>query len=257
MHDFRFGSHSREQLTAYAQQGYAVIVPLAATEQHGPHLPVRTDTLICEHICEEAVKMAGAGAKLLLAPVLSIGCSEHHLEFGGTISFSPPVYLQMLVDIGRSLHEGGFKRILFLNGHGGNEWQMQQAATDIALKYPVWTAAASYWNIAGPALRQAGAMEQGQVPGHAGVFETSIVMALAAHEVLGSRRPASHKPAEPAAPGIAHAHIMRKGLLTGLGGVTDASASATQESGARYARVISAAVAQWLIACTEQMKMEA
>jgi len=259
MTDFRFGVHTRERLNAFARDGYAVIVPLAATEQHGPHLPVRTDTLICGRICEEAVRIASAEdeAKLLLAPTLSIGCSEHHLEFGGTISFSPTLYLQMLLDIGRSLYESGFKRIIFLNGHGGNEWQMQQAATDIALRYPVWTAAGSYWNIADKALRQAGAGEFGFVPGHAGAFETSIVMALSADEVINNRRPSGHRPMSPGTEGMTNVNIGRKGLLTGFGGVTDSSEAASKESGLRYVRAITEAVAQWLITCTVQMEVEA
>ncbi|MFD0962228.1 creatininase family protein [Paenibacillus chungangensis] len=253
MEDIRFGVHTRERLKALAQDGFAVVVPLAATEQHGPHLPVRTDTVICEHICEEAIRIVGNRAKLLMAPVIGIGCSEHHLAFGGTISFSAAVYLQMLLDIGRSLHESGFQRIIFLNGHGGNEWQMQQATADIALQYPVWTAAASYWNIARQALLRAGAEECGPVPGHAGVFETSMIMAIAPDEVKEEKRIAGHKTLTSPSQGMANVSIGRRGLLTGYDGVTDASIMAARESGEQYVRVISEAVAQWLIAMATHM----
>ena len=69
-----FGTYTRERLKHFAGDGYTVVIPLAATEQHGPHLPVWTDTVICERICRKAIGIAtGAGAKLLMAPVLGIG----------------------------------------------------------------------------------------------------------------------------------------------------------------------------------------
>src|SRR5690606_29606597 len=123
-----------------------------------------------------------------------------------------------------------------------------------ALKYPVWTAAGSYWNIAERALRERGAGEYGPVPGHAGDFETSIIMALAANEVICERRITSHRTLSTVSHGMTNIAIGRKGILTGVDGVTDASAMATKERGENYARIISAEVAQWLISCTAQME---
>jgi len=76
------------------------------------------------------------------------------------------------------------EKSFFLNGHGGNEPMMHQATQDLAVRYPVWTAAASYWSIARSALEAAGAPELGRVPGHAGGFD-------GAGRTAGRQRPCS------------------------------------------------------------------
>ncbi len=247
MRELIFASHTREQLKNFAQEGYAVVVPLAATEQHGPHLSVRTDTVICEQVCLEAIRLAGKEAKLLMAPVMSIGCSEHHLEFGGTLSFSSAVYVQMLIDIGRSLHRGGFQKIIFLNGHGGNEWQMQQAAADLAMQYPVWTAAASYWSIAGSALREADPHATWPMPGHAGGFEASMMLALSPDEVRQELAVAEHPVSSSIHSGMPNVFLGRRGLMTGHNGFTDSPVAATRQKGEHYFQVIIEEVAKWLV----------
>lgn len=251
-----FGLYTREQLKTFANEGYTVIVPLAATEQHGPHLPVSTDTMICERVCQDAIRVAGDNAKLIMAPVLSIGCSEHHLEFGGTLSFSSSVYHQMLMDIGRSLHAGGFQSLIFLNGHGGNEWMMQQAAVDLTLQYPIWTASASYWNLAKQALLDIDAQQIGPVPGHAGAFETSMVMSLMPDTFDGHGLKNEHPIMSSIAQGMTNVFTGRRGLITGYDGYTDAPGGATKEMGDHCFQVIAESVADWLVSCTNHMRIK-
>src|SRR5690606_13128755 len=123
---------TREEITEKAKAGCAVVIPLAATEQHGPHLPVFTDSLISEHIVTGAVRKAAEAVPVIMTPVLTIGCSQHHLSFGGTLSFRSSTSLQMLRDIGESLVTDGFTRIMFVTSHGGNEPIMTQTANDRA-----------------------------------------------------------------------------------------------------------------------------
>lgn len=239
-------AHTREEIGEFARSGGAVVVTLAATEQHGPHLPVHTDTLIAGHIAEQAVQAAGRQVPLLLAPVLPIGCSEHHLSFGGTVSLSPMTYFQVLRDIGESLVKAGFGKIIFLNGHGGNEPMMQQVANELAVRHPIWTAAASYWSLARESLRQIGADEVGLVPGHAGGFETAAVMALAPELVREDRIGSTHPEREWIFAGPPGAFVGRHGELTGCDGYTDAPVRATAEKGDAYLQTIVRSVSEWI-----------
>jgi len=246
--------HTREQITEMARQGYAAVVPLAATEQHGPHLPVFTDSLICEFIAQEAGARAAARVPLLIGPVLTIGCSQHHLAFGGTLSFTSSTYLMMLRDLGESLVADGFRKIIFLNGHGGNDPIMHQTANDLAVRHPIWTASASYWSVAGEALRSIGADEVGMVPGHAGGFETSAILALRPELVRSECIEAAHAGRPWINAGPPGAFIGRHGELTGVDGYTDSAASASAEKGRLYLDTIVSAVEHWLVRTVEAME---
>jgi creatinine amidohydrolase len=245
--------YTREAITEMAWQGYAAVIPLAATEQHGPHLPVFTDALICEHIAFAAGARAADQVPLLVAPVMPIGCSQHHLSFGGTLSFTSSTYLRMLHDIGESLVSGGFRKIIFLNAHGGNDALMTQVAQDLAVKHPIWTASASYWNLARPALREAGADAVGLVPGHAGGFETSAILELRPDLVRTEHLASEHPQRSWIGGGPAGAFIGRHGELTGCDGYTDAPASATAELGRKYLDIVIDCVADWLVRTVRAM----
>ena len=95
-----------------------VLLPLGAVEQHGPHLGTGTDTDIVTSLATAAEMQRQD--KIILAPGLPFGSSHHHLSFGGTISLSADLYVQVVTDLVRSLLQCGFRRIILLNGHGGN-----------------------------------------------------------------------------------------------------------------------------------------
>jgi creatinine amidohydrolase len=247
--------YTREEITLMARQGYAVVIPLAATEQHGLHLPVYTDSLIGEHIAVKAAEQAVNTVPLLLAPLLPIGCSQHHLAFGGTLSFTSMTYMHVLRDIGESLVKDGFSKIIFLNGHGGNEPIMHQTANDLAVQYPIWTASASYWSVAREALQAANASEVGMVPGHAGGFETSAVMAIRPDLVRTDCIPSEHAGRTWIHSGPPGAFIGRHQELTGVDGYTDAAITATAEKGRIYLDAIIDSVAIWLIRTIQSMEV--
>ncbi len=167
---------TREQLNALAPAAL-VVIPIGATEQHGPHLPVGTDSLCAERIAREAAVQAQAEIPVVVAPTLPYGSSHHHLPFGGTMSLPTDLYYRVLIELGHSLVVDGFKRLFFVNGHGGNHEVAQLAARDLALQQPVHAAAASYWVTAWSELAAAGAGQLGRFPGHASAFETSLILA--------------------------------------------------------------------------------
>ncbi len=96
-----------------------VIIPIAAVEQHGHHLPCGTDTILTTEIVRRMDQMLGSRA--LFTPPLWLGNSDHHLDFGATLSAAPRTYLDCLHSLADNLVMSGFRRILFLNGHGGND----------------------------------------------------------------------------------------------------------------------------------------
>ncbi|MDU0201161.1 creatininase family protein [Paenibacillus sp. MAH-36] len=248
MNDLLFQHGTRETLKRQAQEGYAVVVPLAATEQHGPHLPVFTDSLIGEHIAFEASRKAAVSTKLLLAPTLVIGCSQHHLAFGGTLSFTSTTYFLMLKEIGESLIKGGFRKIIFLNAHGGNESMMHQAAQDLAVQHDIWTASSSYWSLSRSALAELGAQEMGMVPGHAGGFEASLIASLAP-DLL--RNQTTDRLVHPQRAwinaGPPGSFIGKHNFLTGVDGYTDSAHQADAVKGSMYLQAIIDSTAEWLV----------
>ena len=221
-----------------------VVFPVGATEQHGPHLPVGTDYLTVEHVSREAAQRVAAELPVVVAPTMPFGSSHHHLPFGGTMSLSTENYFRAIYDLCESLIVGGFTRICIINGHGGNNELVQLVARDLALKHPVQMAAASYWVAAWEAL--SAVHEQGRLPGHAGIFETSVMMALRPELV---REPRPHRDniggstADSFYPAM---RVEQHGSWQAINGYTDSPDMADAERGQRYVEAAVGAVANTL-----------
>lgn len=241
----RFLLHEMNRGEAAARAAEALLVlPVGATEQHGPHLPLGTDVLIVEAIAREAARRARPGLDAIVAPTLPVGSSHHHLPFGGTISLATDRYYAALSDMVESLITSGFRRIFILNGHGGNHEVVQLVARDLALQHPVNIAAASYWDLAREALAGSESHDvlNGRFPGHAGDFETSVVLALRPDLVAPPPRrdaEALARVAIPAAPFRAERHAFWRQI----DGHTDSPHEATAERGQRLLDLIIPAVA--------------
>src|SRR5437870_114046 len=96
-----------------------VVFPVAALEQHGPHLPVFTDSLLLGEVVRRTAERLGS--RVLFAPLQWLGNSDHHLDFSGTLSAPPRAYLDLLNAPLENFVRHGFKRLVILNGHGGND----------------------------------------------------------------------------------------------------------------------------------------
>jgi creatinine amidohydrolase len=149
----------------------AAIVPTAAVEQHGPHLPLDTDLLIAQAVAKE---VAGRVEGVTAEP-LAYGCSWHHTAFGGTISVGTKTFVALVSDVCRSLFASGFVPVL-LNGHHGNKGPLQVALTDLA-ETGVRAYTFSYFDLIADALADVFPEPRSSV-GHACAMETSIVMHL-------------------------------------------------------------------------------
>ena len=160
------------------------LLPLGATEQHGPHMAVSTDTCIVKHIAEQAE--AARPDELALLPTFCFGASHHHLAFAGTMSLPAPLYTSTVIELVRSLLAGGFRRILLLNGHAGNITPVKQALSELSREFDgtlqTNIALASYWELAGEAFAGAAPMESPALR-HACEYETSMMLHLAPERV--------------------------------------------------------------------------
>jgi creatinine amidohydrolase len=138
-----FAELNREQIRAAAPDSL-VVLPIGATEQHGPHLATGMDYFTVESVAREAASIAAAQIPVVVTPALPFGSSHHHFVFGGTLSLSTETYYRVLYELVESLVKDGFTRIFLLNGHGGNHELAQLAVRDIVLKHRVRAAAGSY-----------------------------------------------------------------------------------------------------------------
>lgn len=168
---------TREQASTLAPTALTVF-PVGATEQHGPHLPMGTDTFTVEYIAHTAAGVAAATIPLVVTPTLPFGSSHHHLPFGGAMSLSTETYYRTVFELAESLVTGGFRRLSIINGHGGNTELIHLVARGLALKHAVHLAAGPYWTIAWEDLVAATTDMPGRLPGHAGIYETSQILAL-------------------------------------------------------------------------------
>lgn len=100
------------------QAGAIVLLPVASMEQHGPHLPVGVDTILCEAVCRAAAEAIASEMPVVVAPTLWCGLAEHHMAYGGTFTFDIPTYQAVLLAFLKSIGRHGFTRVLIVNGHG-------------------------------------------------------------------------------------------------------------------------------------------
>ena len=171
-----FAELTAPEIRALPRDSTLIIAPIAATEQHGPHLPVGTDTLLAGAVAEGVGRALGDRA--LVLPVLWLGASDHHLPFGGTLTSPLPNYEQVLVDLLTPMLREGFRRVLILNGHGGNIDPLRVALRRLDVEFPrAVLAGAAYWDLAADELA---ALCRGprKEMGHACEIETSMILHL-------------------------------------------------------------------------------
>lgn len=160
-----------------------LVIPVAAIEQHGYHLPVATDSMLLGEVIRRVSQELND--EVLFAPLQWLGNSDHHMDFAGTLSSRPRTYLDLL---GEQMENGilhGFRRIVFVNGHGGNITPGKQAIfearqrnrnrNDLLLLF------STYWDFARPWETCSDLVQRSM--GHACEFETSMIQRIAPHLV--------------------------------------------------------------------------
>ena len=161
-----------------------VVIPIAALEQHGHHLPLFTDSLLLGEVIRRIREPLAD--KVLFAPLTWLGNSDHHLDFQGTLSAPPRTYLDLLSGLAENFTTHGFHRIIFLNGHGGNDVPGRQAVFELRQRHRQRTdlllLLATYWNLGAKPWESDPTLHQREM-GHACEWETSMILRLAPHLV--------------------------------------------------------------------------
>jgi len=173
-----------------------VVFPVAALEQHGHHLPVFTDSLLLGEIIRRVAERMGD--RVLFAPLMWLGNSDHHLDFAGTLSASPRTYLDLLNGLLENFIQHGFHRLVFINGHGGNDVPGKQTVFEVRQRHrqrsDLLLLFATYWSLGGKPHLTNTSLRQQQM-GHACEWETSMILRIAPHLV------GEYKAAKPVASG--------------------------------------------------------
>jgi creatinine amidohydrolase len=191
------------ELASKAAADAVVLLPVASMEQHGPHLPVGVDTILCEGVCRHAAEAVSPALPVVVAPTLWCGMAEHHMAFGGTFTFDLASYRAVLLCLTRSLERQGFRRLLIVNGHGGNIAALAAVLPDLATTSKLTIRTVTYFELARPAM--AAILEDQDGVRHACEAETSLMLVLAPETVRLDELAAAHGPA----------HVHRRPLALG------------------------------------------
>lgn len=159
------------------------LVPVATLEDHGPHLPVDTDLRITAEVCRRTAE--AAPDEIVLLPAIPHGYSPHHMDFPGPITIGWDTFTRYCTDVGSSLARHGFRRILYLNGHGSNQNLVETAARLVGVEHAGVLCAAAFYLSGKAALATVDGVRDSDRGGmgHACELETSIYLAIDAGAV--------------------------------------------------------------------------
>lgn len=178
------------ELRELAARDAIVILPVASMEQHGAHLPVGVDTILCEGVCRATAEAVRGDMAVVVAPTLWCGMAEHHMAFGGTFTFDIPTYRAVLLAFLKSIARHGFRKVFIVNGHGGNIAALNAFLPDFAVETGLMVRATTYFELAQPAMPAI--LEDQDRVRHACEGETSLMMALAGEHVRLDKLPEAH-----------------------------------------------------------------
>lgn len=154
------------------------VLPLGATEQHGPHLPVNVDTALIDAVLLQTLTQLAPTQNVLLLPTLSVTKSGEHDRHPGTLSLSGDTLLAVLRDVAASVARTGIRRLVLFNGHGGNTAALEMAAREMRMAHGMIVVTCSWFGFAD----HEGLIDPADLAHdlHAGFVETSAMLAVAA-----------------------------------------------------------------------------
>ncbi|MBE3142774.1 MAG: creatininase family protein [Planctomycetes bacterium] len=168
----------RTEFEQALKEDAVVIIPVGSTEQHGDHLPVNTDASQCFTIAQRAAQ-AITEFPVLVLPMIWSGYSPMHMTYPGAITLKYHTFIELLTEVAVAVHAHGFRKILFLNGHGGNESIIDSLRSKLACEEHVLSLGYTWWHIPQVAheMKNLSQHDNGAI-GHAGEIETSIQLYL-------------------------------------------------------------------------------
>ena len=177
MNEVEWSRMTAPELRETAQRGAVVIVPIGAIEQHGPHLPVDVDIRLAHAASLAAARIAPSETPIIVAPPQSVGLSQHHISFGGTLTLDFAAFYAVLFCICRSIIDAGFDKIALVNGHGGNTNPLKVVVNEMVRGLNAAIVSCHYKDVAVDAYRKI--LEVDRCMMHGCEAETSLIMAVA------------------------------------------------------------------------------
>ena len=176
-HDF-----AKTQGSGLAADTVAVL-PVGAVEQHGPHQPLGVDAMLIEGVVQEALSQLPASVPVLFLPPQNIGFSVEHSNYAGTLSLSPATLIALWKELGACVARAGIKKLLLLNGHGGQVSMMDIVARELRIQHGLLVYSASWFGLVDDAANQQFCAHEHRFGVHGGEVETSMLLHLAPQTV--------------------------------------------------------------------------
>ena len=160
------------------------VLPLGATEQHGPHLPLSVDQTLVDGVVAAALPHLPAQTPVLVLPTQQVGYSPEHTDFPGTLSLSFDTVARSWIELGECVARAGVKKLLLLNSHGGQVSLMDIVARELRGRAQLIVYSCSWWNLPlGDAVNGLFAAQEHRFGVHGGEIETSLMLALRSQHV--------------------------------------------------------------------------
>ncbi len=155
------------------------VLPLGATEQHGPHLPLAVDQVLVDGVIAAALPQLPADLPVLFLPTQQVGYSPEHSRFAGTLTLSSATVIAAWTELGECVARAGLKKLLLLNSHGGQVSLMDIVARELRTRVNLMVYSCSWWNLPlGDAVDGLFSAQEHRFGVHAGEIETSMMLAL-------------------------------------------------------------------------------
>ncbi|MFZ9297644.1 MAG: creatininase family protein [Hylemonella sp.] len=160
------------------------VLPLGATEQHGPHLPLSVDVDLVDGVIQAAVSQLPQDLPVLILPTQQVGFSPEHQAFAGTLSLSAETVMRIWTELGESVASSGIRKLVLFNAHGGHTGLMEAVGRDLRARLGMLVYSASWFNLPLEEAGQTISADEERFGVHAGQMETAMMLALKPGRVL-------------------------------------------------------------------------
>ena len=155
------------------------VLPVGAVEQHGPHLPLSVDASLVDGVVVAALPQLPADLPVLFLPLQNIGLSVEHSHYAGTLTLEPATLIALWTQLGACVARAGVKKLLLLNGHGGQVSVMDIVARELRIKHGLLVYSASWFGLVDDAANQQFCAHEHRFGIHGGEVETSMMLVMA------------------------------------------------------------------------------